>query len=94
MIKTNLNKTQIRWLYVVKICLLVNFLIGVFNTTARSDFINIMVPFGILLIISTAFNENKKRHLGNFVIVMGFSLLYDILWFLFSETVILINSDN
>ncbi len=87
LIKTNLNKTQIRWLFVAKICLLVNFIIGVFNTTARSDFINIIVPFGILVILQTAFNANRKKYLRNFVIVMAFSILYDILWFLFSETV-------
>lgn len=87
LIKTNLNKSQIRWLLVSKICILVNLLIGVFNTTARSDFINIIVPFGILLVLNTAFNSNRKKHLKNFVIVMAFSILYDILWFLFTETV-------
>jgi hypothetical protein len=87
LIKTNLNKTQIRWLLVAKICILVNFLIGVFNTTARSDFINIIVPFSILVILNTVFHSNRKKHLKNFVIIMAFSIFYDIIWFLFTETV-------
>lgn len=86
-IKTNLNQSQIKWLLIVKLSLLVQFLIAVFNTTARSDFISILVPLGILIILNTGFTSNRKRFLRQFIIVCVFNILYDLFWLLFTETV-------
>ncbi len=71
----------------IKIFIISLILFGFVNTFERSDFINIIVPTIILLTYYTTLNRDVMRHLQMFLIAIGATLAYDLLWLFFSSGV-------
>ena len=57
------------------------------NLMDRSDFVNYILPIGILVVFYTSLNNNVERNLNLFILLIAFSLVYDLIWFIFSGSV-------
>jgi hypothetical protein len=74
---------------IIKVCLIIQIILGVFNTLVRSDFLNIIIPFIIFTIINTSTYSTMRKIIDNCIILLVVNIIYDILWFLFTSSVII-----
>lgn len=70
-------------MWLIKILIFSDVILGYINTFARSDFINIIIPTIILVIFYTTLNRNVVLNLHVFLIAIAGSLVHDLLWLLF-----------
>jgi hypothetical protein len=73
----------------IKFFLPVIFILSLLNSLARSDFLNIVTPLAISIILYTNFNKDKVGKLNVFLVLIGTTLAYDFIWFVLSSSVIL-----
>jgi hypothetical protein len=75
-------------MFLIKIFIVVLIILAYLNLFERSDFLNIIVPSLILIIFYTSLNRNVVGILNGFLIAVGGVIAYDLLWFVFSASVI------
>ena len=74
-------------MWLIKIFIFLNIILGYVNTFARSDFLNIIMPSVILVIFYTSLNKNVIGFLQIFIFAVLGTIVYDTIWFLLSSFV-------
>ena len=87
MFKFNIEKDTIDWIQYIKYLVIVIMVIGYLSTFAQANFIDIIVPGYMLLIIYTTINSNLMGYLNQFFGICFILVSYDLIWLFFASTV-------
>jgi len=88
--KDILKRDNLVWLPLIRYTLLCLIAIAFLSTFAQANFVDILVPGYMLLIISTTLNLNYLGYLNQFYGLTLCLFAYDIFWLFFASAVIIL----
>ena len=87
----NKDKSQISWMIIIKFCLFIQIILAIINTLVRSDFLNVIIPFVIVIGIGTSTYSTIRKIIDNCILLLILNIFYDIIWLMFTSSVKLNN---
>ena len=78
------------WLPLIRMALIAIIVLGFLSTFTQANFIDIIIPGYMLLIMFTTINTNYINYLHQFYALSVCLLIYDLFWLFFVSTVIIL----